>query len=793
VKALKKLNLIEINLEMSFNKVSQSKSKMESIKTNFLLSSSKFLLMKQKLKNLLKIHSMIKDKLLKWYNLFQQTKKLKSANKYSLLWNNLVNIRNEVHSWSATGSANNIKEFKKRNLLINEILLQKSKDKLNKLQNNVEKQINNIFLERKENFLDLYEYFMLNPSHSVDKFMDLLESVYKKTIFNIIKGTLVSFTDESKSFLSQDVNRIRDIARLKFDENKFIQGMNQLVKNLSKICQSYQIVIDLSKGNTQLNSKIISKNNTFYEKLEKKYSKVLQCFSNLIRELNYKNMMYLVIYNCLFSELIKFYFKVDYSKYLVMQSKTQVLESIKFRNIQNIKKVGILLGGDNWKRAALQDYNEFFSQSKLQEKMPFFVRNYLTIFNDCSLYVNKNNIKEVFNKYIDVFVVTTVDKSYHRSSTYSNSLPENIYSNLNISNFSNLSSSQTKAIQNYNLFSISEDINIKIEILSKSLNNKTIILSSSTITMIKYLVDLIVDLAFFDSLTYEIFLQIFNLVDYYMLASLNMFTDKKYFVQLFEDINLEETKKKSKYEQSVELILFQKRFSNLRKYLNSTKKSLEVLFEVEIDLIKSNYDNNENYESGEFYLPKQNSQIIINDNNIYSCMIESIILYESMVSVKKILKRLTHFTKKIELEFQSKLITDYIKNYDRVLDEIKIFIYKPICQNIFKTDPIMNKINNYKWDPKESDNEFEFSEANPFIDNLFQEICEKYDKLYLLSAGSLTEKSQLRFLDAIIFHIIEKLLEAFSKIKKCNSCGRSIMLKDIKFLKSKIEQKFGRE
>ena len=57
-------------------------------------------------------------------------------------------------------------------------------------------------------------------------------------------------------------------------------------------------------------------------------------------------------------------------------------------------------------------------------------------------------------------------------------------------------------------------------------------------------------------------------------------------------------------------------------------------------------------------------------------MIESIILYESMVTVKKILKRLTHFTKKIELEFQSKLVTDYIKNYDRVLDEIKIFIYK---------------------------------------------------------------------------------------------------------------------
>ncbi len=78
----------------------------------------------------------------------------------------------------------------------------------------------------------------------------------------------------------------------------------------------------------------------------------------------------------------------------------------------------------------------------------------------------------------------------------------------------------------------------------------------------------------------------------------------------------------------------------------------------------------------------------------------------------------------------------------------------------------MNKILNYKWDLKESESENNFSEANVFIENIFQEICEKYDKLYLLSAGSLTEKSQRRFLDVILTHINEKLLETFSKIKK---------------------------
>jgi hypothetical protein len=86
--------------------------------------------------------------------------------------------------------------------------------------------------------------------------------------------------------------------------------------------------------------------------------------------------------------------------------------------------------------------------------------------------------------------------------------------------------------------------------------------------------------------------------------------------------------------------------------------------------------------------------------------------------------------------------------------------------NIFKIDPIFNKITNYRWDPKETEVENQFTEANQFIDNIFQEICEKYDKLYVLSAGSLTEKAQRRFLDIILVYINEKLLETFSKIKK---------------------------
>lgn len=373
MRALKKLSIIEVSIQQSLVSVQTSKNKMSQIKHHILESSAKFLLLKQKLKNLLQIHHMIKDKLLNWWHLFNRSRHLKSENKFYQLFLNYTKIKNEVIEWtnikgkgstdkSSGASPNNV--FRKRNLLINDILLQKSKDKLSKLQIYVEKQMNNFFIEQKDNFLECYDYFMLNPNNSKEKYIEIIETIYKKTIFNVIKGTLSSFTEDSRSSLNQELHRIRDIAKLKFDENKLIAGFNQLLKNLSKIGQCYKHLTDQSKSKiknqkqNEIVTHIISKSNEFYEKMEKKYSKVLAHFASVISEMNAKNIMYLVVYNCLFLELIKYYFNTDYSKYLHLQTKNLVLDGIKIKNLHNIKKVGILLGGDIWKRVALQEDHE---------------------------------------------------------------------------------------------------------------------------------------------------------------------------------------------------------------------------------------------------------------------------------------------------------------------------------------------------------------------------------------------------------------------------------------------------
>ena len=71
-----------------------------------------------------------------------------------------------------------------------------------------------------------------------------------------------------------------------------------------------------------------------------------------------------------------------------------------------------------------------------------------------------------------------------------------------------------------------------------------------------------------------------------------------------------------------------------------------------------------------------------------------------------------------------------------------------------------------KWDQNDSDIDTMFTEANPFINSIFQEIVEKYEKLELFSKGTLSEKAKKRFLKTVMVYFKEKLMETFAKIKK---------------------------
>jgi hypothetical protein len=100
--------------------------------------------------------------------------------------------------------------------------------------------MNNLFLEKKTNYIDLFMYYLSLDTYDETKYCEMLLQTFKKTIFSIIKGTLTAFSDDNKSYFVQDISKIKDLSKLRFDEFKFIQSIHLLVKNLSKVSSCFE-------------------------------------------------------------------------------------------------------------------------------------------------------------------------------------------------------------------------------------------------------------------------------------------------------------------------------------------------------------------------------------------------------------------------------------------------------------------------------------------------------------------------------------------------------------------------
>lgn len=138
---------------------------------------------------------------------------------------------------------------------------------------------------------------------------------------------------------SNDQNLFLDILTLKI--NYF--------KNIDKYIEN---------SNRRFLNEIEQKNTEYFNLIEKKASKILVVYKYIFKEMNIKNLICNMIYYNLFLEKSKDFFKVQYSKYILINMNEIILENLKYNNIQSIRKIGVLLSGDNWKRVALQDDHE---------------------------------------------------------------------------------------------------------------------------------------------------------------------------------------------------------------------------------------------------------------------------------------------------------------------------------------------------------------------------------------------------------------------------------------------------
>lgn len=757
---LNKLNTSETLLHQSASEIMEMKKHISLIKTHFLESSVKVALKKQKMNNIKLIYGFLKGSLIKWISLLKETKNIKQKKQFAKLFSQLGSIQYDISTWS---TSNNI--TKRRNLVITDIFIKKIKNKMEKVKNNFENILGSIFIESKSNIDEIFFLFStiktVQFQNPYDEFMNCLIKMLKISILNISKNYILPIINQyalDNNNENKDGQKFSLFKTVILTENQIINTVPILLKKLLIIAENYNNYMEKpnlkednsnKKGN-KVKKLLYEKREIFLDIFEKKISKILQFLYNNIPSINNNNfsnknnfLLFLTYIN-LFSESLKFYFCVENSKnylekFLVSIVNTQIKTNIKL----HIRKTGIMLSGDNWKRVALQDSNEIFVSNK--KNIPLQYKKYLPAFNEeAKTYLNSllTKQKSKFKNIVDLF----------------NKIVENPD---NINNF------------------VNDQENI-IELFTKKFDNSKIILSTSSFSLIKSLIESIIDLSLFDSLSNEIYQQIFNLFDYYILASVNMFMiQKTYFAQIFETIDIEETKRKQTLLTTVEFALFLENHMHLRKFFNETKRNLAQLYNLpKIDIFSSNTDET---DSKQIYFPKLNSQVLINEANVYCLLVESIVLVESILSILKYIRTISNTQKK---QFEDKFLL-----YKKAIGELRSFLYKPLCGNIFRLEPIIIKMLNQQWEIS-SDDVVDFSEASPFIYSLIDEIFDKYDKLNLLSGGSLTDKASIRFFDILLKYVIERFLDSIARIKKSNSTGRSVLLKDIKFFKQKLEEYF---
>ncbi len=114
----------------------------------------------------------------------------------------------------------------------------------------------------------------------------------------------------------------------------------------------------IKQSNPNFLEKINEKNNFFYTLIEKKAAKLIIVYENNFKEMNLKNLIINMINFNLFLSKIQNIFNIDISKYILKNMNDIINSNMRYNNFQNLRKIGILLSGDNWKRIALQDDHE---------------------------------------------------------------------------------------------------------------------------------------------------------------------------------------------------------------------------------------------------------------------------------------------------------------------------------------------------------------------------------------------------------------------------------------------------
>ena len=475
------------------------------------------------------------------------------------------------------------------------------KDLFNK---KINEEINNIFESKKSYIFHLYYLFdIINTNQNKkeeESFVDKIKNIFKIKSKIIILDSLQNIYDvqtkrKNVKFIYNFMNpKLSNINKIILSEKFLIIYFINIffkLKNLLDIFLYYYNSIIMNNIKEKVyedkyeifKKELKSKKNEFYEILDKHISKTIILIKNstLINDENKlisdKSILYILNLICSFEKLLKIKFNVKYNKFINLSIKNYIIKKINFDSKRSLEKSIILLSNETWDKKLLDKF--FFQIEYIKEKIPFYLKRFISFFNESeikdswiSTLINKNNIDDIFNYIINNDDYNT---NYSDDIKYKN-FDEIIKLYINKKEIVNFE----KELENEN----------NIIIFNEPLKYDKSYITNSSLIIIKEIEKQIINIIIFESLVYDIFNNIFDIIDLYIFIIINIFIQeskyRKDFILNLKEIDLE--KESGKIDYLCHIIFFQKKYSEFKKFYNSCEIKINNFFGKELNIKSEN-------------------------------------------------------------------------------------------------------------------------------------------------------------------------------------------------------------
>ena len=654
----------------------------------------------------------------------------------------------------------------------------------------------------------------------------------------------------SITILNLNSQKLSEINNIQIEDSNIIICFKTILSKLKTNVDNFFFYFNLIYQENNLNNvqeyldlknEIVSRKNEFYETLDKHLSKLLKLFYNPKEKQNEEKILpkkyFLIILNllCLFSKLLKIKFGLNYSKYLNLALKNYIVNYIKSENKNILNRALILLRNDFWEKTILD--NSYLNINNLKERTPFYLKTFINFLNAEELEqtdiinndINKENIEDIFNyitntennnemnfeEVIDLFNnkkgIKFLKKNNENKILNKPLKYEKLY--INNSSMCILRGIEEQIINLiifefliYEIFSyLFNSVDLYIFICFKMFLNDN-----------KYLNNLL------KNLNYKEIQNNLDDIEYWsdVISYQEKFSEIKKFIISSEKKLCEFYGNKKFQSEEEKQIFIDNLIPKLKEIIinntinDNTSKDKEINNNLEknevnntpdkmkekgiLGVIRSAVDDigdglSKAKDTAKNFLTSSNekeNKVLIQEieQKISENAFKQIAIFISCISsFYKILKRLIDFTSRIELDFQRNQILEKINKYKKLIEQINYFLFMKISLSLIDFDKISTFILDSDWSPPLESGAGQLFEASFWVTkiiNLFEIILDVVNQKY---NDIFDEKKLVKYFTILIKHILNNIQNNFSKIKNCNDTGRSVMLKDIKFLKQGIE------